>query len=123
MRMAIVFGMNQVISHGFGLFLFAALVPLMRESIAINHWHLALVGALTQMAYLGGAMLLGLVGPRLKTATLALATGTVSTLLLFSMSQLRDPPGNGCRVGLSCRERRHELGFNCRDRQPLRPAA
>ncbi len=91
MRMAMVFGMNQVISHGFGLFLFAALVPLMRESIAISHWHLSLAGALTQMAYLGGAMLLGLVGHRLKTATLALATGTVSTLLLFTMSQLRNP--------------------------------
>ncbi len=91
MHMAIVFGMNQVVSHGFGMFLFAALVPLMRESIAISHWHLALVGALTQMAYLGGAMLLGLVGHRLGTARLALATGTVSTLLLFTMSQLRDP--------------------------------
>lgn len=91
MRMAVVFGMNQVVSHGFGLFLFSALVPLMRESIAISHWHLALVGALTQLAYLGGALLLGLVGHRLGTAALALATGTVSTLLLFAMSQLRDP--------------------------------
>nr|WP_294863271.1 MFS transporter [uncultured Pseudogulbenkiania sp.] len=83
--------MNQVISHGFGLFLFAAMVPLMRESIAISHWHLALAGALTQIAYLGGAMLLGLVGHRLKTATLALVTGTVSTLMLFTMSQLQNP--------------------------------
>lgn len=91
MHMAIVFGMNQVISHGFGLFLFAAIVPLMRESIAISHWHVALAGALTQIAYLGGAMLLGLVGHRLKTASLALATGTVSTLMLFTMSQLQNP--------------------------------
>lgn len=91
MRMAIVFGLNQVVSHGFGLFLFAAIVPLMRESIAISHWHLALAGGMTQIAYLGGAMLLGLVGHRLQTATLALATGTVSTLMLFTMSQLQNP--------------------------------
>ncbi|WP_344957787.1 MFS transporter [Zobellella aerophila] len=89
--MAAIFGMNQIVSHGFGMFLFAALVPLMRESIALSHWHLAAIGALTQLAYLTGAMLLGLFGHRLGTARLALATGILSTSLLFTMSQLRDP--------------------------------
>ncbi|WP_232818231.1 MFS transporter [Zobellella maritima] len=89
--MAAIFGMNQIVSHGFGMFLFAALVPLMRESITLNHWHLAAIGALTQLAYLAGAMLLGLIGHRLGTARLALTTGIFSTALLFTMSQLRDP--------------------------------
>lgn len=91
MRITVIFGMNQIVSHGFGVFLFAALVPLMRDSIAITHWHLAAIGALTQLSYLGGAMLLGLIGHRLGTARLALITGTVTTVLLFTMSQLQDP--------------------------------
>jgi MFS family permease len=91
MKMAVVFGMNQIVSHGFGMFLFAALVPLMRESINLSHWHLAAVGALTQLAYLGGAMLLGLLGHRLGTGRLSLMTGTLTTVLLFTMSQLENP--------------------------------
>lgn len=91
MRMAAIFGMNQVVSHGFGMFLFAALVPMMRDSIALSHWHLATIGALTQLAYLGGALLLGLVGHRLGTARLALATGGITSLLLFTLSQLQEP--------------------------------
>jgi hypothetical protein len=35
MRISAVFGLNQIVSHGFGLLLFAALVPLMRESIGV----------------------------------------------------------------------------------------
>ncbi|WP_107850624.1 MFS transporter [Oceanimonas marisflavi] len=91
MKMAVIFGMNQIVSHGFGMFLFAALVPLMRESIALGHWHLAAIGALTQLAYLTGAMLLGLLGHRLNTARLALATGGLTTALLFTMAQLENP--------------------------------
>ncbi|MFP2768118.1 MFS transporter [Oceanisphaera sp. KMM 10153] len=91
MKMAVIFGMNQIVSHGFGIFLFAALVPLMRESIALSHWHLAAIGALTQLAYLAGAMLLGLLGHRLGTARLSLLTGSLATSLLFTMSQLQDP--------------------------------
>ncbi|MBV1788160.1 MFS transporter [Marinobacterium sp. D7] len=91
MRMAVVFGMNQVVSHGFGMFLFAALVPLMRDSTGLSYWHLALAGALTQLAYLVGAMILGLIGPRLGTRKVALVSGTVSTSLLFSMPLLREP--------------------------------
>lgn len=91
MFMALVFALNQVLSHGFGLFLFAALVPMMREDIAISHWHLALVGALTQIAYLIGALLLGSVGPRIGSSRLCLVTGGLSTFLLFSLSQIDDP--------------------------------
>lgn len=91
MRMAAIFGMNQIVSHGFGMFLFAALVPLMRESIALSHWHLAAIGALTQLAYLAGAILLGVIGHRLGTVRLSLMTGTLTTGLLFTMSQLQDP--------------------------------
>ena len=91
MYMATVFGLNQIISHGFGMFLFAALVPVMRESIAISHWHLATIGALTQLSYLGGAMLLSLYGHRIGTRRLVLITGSLTTSLLFTLSQLKDP--------------------------------
>lgn len=91
MRMPITFGMNQIVSHGFGMFLFAALMPYMRESIDISNWQLAAIGALTQLAYLAGAMLLGVLGHRLGTERLALLTGITSSSLLLSMSQLRDP--------------------------------
>ncbi len=91
MKMAVIFGMNQIVSHGFGVFLFAALVPLMREAVSLSHWHLAAIGALTQLAYLGGALLLGLLGHRIGTARLSLMTGTLTTVLLFTMSQLENP--------------------------------
>lgn len=91
MFMAFVFALNQILSHGFGLFLFAALVPMMREEIGISHWHLALVGALTQIAYLIGALLLGVIGHRIGTSRLAIITGVITTSLLFSLSMIEDP--------------------------------
>ena len=91
MRVAAVFGLNQIVSHGFGLFLFAALVPLMRESIAITNWHLAAIGALTQLSYLAGALLLGFIGNKICSARLVLATGSLTTVLLYGMSQLQHP--------------------------------
>lgn len=91
MRMTSTFGMSQIISHGFGVFLFAALVPMMRESIDISHWHLAAIGALTQLSYLGGAMLLGLIGHRIDSGRLVLISGSVTSLLLFVMATLDDP--------------------------------
>lgn len=91
MRMAITFGFNQVISHGFGLFLFAALVPLMQESIDITSWHLATIGALTQLSYLAGAMILGIIGHRMDSGRLLISTGILTSCLLFSMAWLNDP--------------------------------
>ena len=91
MKLAAVFAMNQIISHGFGVFLFAALVPMMRESIAISNWHLAAIGALTQLAYLSGALLLGLFGHRIASSRMMLMTGALTTSLLLSMSLLQDP--------------------------------
>ncbi|SBS30522.1 Major Facilitator Superfamily protein [Marinomonas aquimarina] len=91
MRLAITFGFNQVISHGFGLFLFAALVPLMQQSIDITSWHLATIGALTQLAYLAGAMLLGVIGHRLDSGKLLLGSGLLTSALLFTMAWLSDP--------------------------------
>ena len=91
MRIATTFGLNQVVSHGFGVFLFAALVPLMRESIDISYWHLALIGALTQIAYLMGALLLGLIGHRISSAAIALFTGVITSGLLLTMAVLDDP--------------------------------
>lgn len=88
MRIPITFGFNQVVSHGFGVFLFAALVPMMQGSVDINSWHLALAGALTQVSYLVGAMLLGVIGPRLDSGRLLLITGTLTTSLLFTMAWL-----------------------------------
>ncbi len=91
MRVAAVFGLNQIVSHGFGLFLFAALVPLMRESVAITNWHIAAIGALTQLSYLAGALLLGFIGNKICSTRLVLTTGFLTTILLFSMSQLQSP--------------------------------
>ncbi|WP_028471236.1 MFS transporter [Neptunomonas japonica] len=93
MRMITTFGMNQIISHGFGVFLFAALVPMMRESLDISHWHLAAIGALTQLSYLGGAMLLGLIGHRIDSGRLVLMSGSVTSSLLLVMAVLDDPIG------------------------------
>jgi len=91
MRLAITFGFNQVISHGFGVFLFAALVPMMQHTININSWYLALAGALTQISYLAGAMLLGVVGHRLDSGRTLLVTGSLTSSLLFIMGWLNDP--------------------------------
>ena len=88
MRIPITFGFNQVISHGFGVFLFAALVPSMQSSLDITSWHLALVGAVTQVSYLIGAMLLGILGPRLDSGRLLLMTGALTSSLLFIMAWL-----------------------------------
>ena len=90
MRIPITFGFNQVISHGFGIFLFAALVPSMQSALDINGWYLALVGGLTQIAYLAGAMLLGVIGPRLDSGRLLLITGALTTSLLFTMAWLNN---------------------------------
>jgi len=91
MRMPTTFAMNQIVSHGFGMFLFAALLPFMGESIGFSSWQLATIGALSQLAYLGGALLLGTFGHHLGTSRLALLTGCLASCLLFMMSQLRDP--------------------------------
>lgn len=91
MRMAVIFGMNQVISHGFGLFLFAALVPMMRESITISHWYLAAIGALTQAGYLLGAMVPGILSHKIGADRLTLAAGALTTLLLLVTPGLTDP--------------------------------
>ncbi len=91
MGMAITFGFNQVISHGFGLFLFAALMPLMQANIQIESWYLAIAGALTQISYLAGAMLLGVIGPRVDSGRLMLTTGAITTVLLGIMAWLSDP--------------------------------
>lgn len=91
MHLAVVFGMNQLVSHGFGLFLFSALVPLMRDAVGLSYWHLALAGALTQLAYLAGALMVGLVGPRLGSHRVALVCGLISTSLLSTMPLLTTP--------------------------------
>ncbi|WP_271272589.1 MFS transporter [Aliamphritea hakodatensis] len=91
MHMAFVFGMNQFISHGFGIFLFASLAPLMREEIAFTNWHIAAIGALSQLAYLGGAMLISTLGERIGSARLAMFTASNITLMLFAISVLSDP--------------------------------
>ena len=91
MRMAITFGSNQIISHGFGLFLFAAMVPLMQQDIAISHWYLATIGAATQLAYLGGAMLLGVYGHNINSGRLLIGCGVLTSLLLFAMAWITAP--------------------------------
>lgn len=91
MHMALVFGMNQFISHGFGVFLFASLAPLMREEIAFTNWHIAAIGALSQLAYLAGALLISTFGERIGSARLAMLTATNITVMLFSISVLTDP--------------------------------
>lgn len=91
MRMTATFGLNQIISHGFGIFLFSAMVPLMRETVAISHWHLAAIGSAVQLAYLAGAILLSTVGHRFDSRWIAISTLSVASLMLLMMSVLDDP--------------------------------
>lgn len=88
--MPIVFGISQIISHGFGLFLFAALVPLIQESIPMNHWHIATITIMTQISYLIGALLLGFIGPKIGSARLIVGSGIITSSLLFFISQVDD---------------------------------
>lgn len=91
MRLAILFALNQVLSHGIGVFLFAALVPMMRESLAISHWHLAMAGAATQVAYMVGALSLGWVTRWMRTERLILIAGVVTSSLVFSLAYQTSP--------------------------------
>ncbi len=91
MRMAIILGANQVLSHGFGIFLFSALFPFMRDALGMTHWHLAAVGIATQLAYLGGALSVGVLGRHLSAEQMVLATGIASAALLLGLSMLVQP--------------------------------
>jgi MFS family permease len=89
--MAIVFAFNQVVSHGFGLFLFAAVVPFMQQSTEITFWHIGIAGAATQVAYLLGAFLLGIIGSAVSMRKVSIATGTLAPIILLFISFLSDP--------------------------------
>lgn len=91
MYMAIVFAFNQVVSHGFGLFLFAAVVPFMQQSTEITFWHIGIAGAATQVAYLLGAFLLGIIGSAVSMRKVSIATGTLAPIILLFISFLSDP--------------------------------
>ena len=91
MYMAIVFAFNQVVSHGFGLFLFAAVVPFMQQSTEITFWHIGIAGAATQVAYLLGASLLGIIGSAVSMRKVSIATGTLAPIILLFISFLSDP--------------------------------
>lgn len=91
MRIAIILGANQVLSHGFGIFLFSALFPFMRDALGMTHWHLAAVGIATQLAYLGGALSVGVLGRFLSAEQLVLSTGIASAMLLLCLSMMLQP--------------------------------
>ncbi|WP_417551485.1 MFS transporter [Marinomonas fungiae] len=90
MRMPITFGFSQIVSNGFGLYLFAALVPLMQSSIDISAWFLAIVGACTQVAYLSGAMLVGTYGQRFDSGKVLMISMVVTSAMLFIMASQND---------------------------------
>lgn len=89
--MTIVFAINQFISHGFGIFLFASLAPFMREDIAFSNWHIAAIGASSQLAYLFGALLSSSFGERIGSARMALATAACMTLMFAAVAVLSSP--------------------------------
>lgn len=91
MGMAALMAFNQVVSHGFGLFLFVALVPEMRMDMSIEAWHLAFIGAGSQVSYLIGAALLGVWGHKLPSNKLLLVSGLVTASILFSMIFIHSP--------------------------------
>ena len=91
MQLAIILGANQVVSHGFGVFLFAALFPLMRDALDMTHWHLTLTGVATQIAYLAGALCVSILGRIVSAERLILLTAGGATLLLASLSQVAEP--------------------------------
>ena len=91
MPMAFILAANQVVSHGFGLFLFSALFPLMREPLGLNHWYLTTAGITTQVAYLAGALSVGFLGRWVPAEKLVLITGGAAGLLLLSLFVFSDP--------------------------------
>lgn len=91
MQMAFVLAANQVVSHGFGLFLFSALFPLMREPLGLNHWYLTTAGITTQVAYLAGALSVGFLGRWVSAEKLVLITGATAGLLLLSLFVFTEP--------------------------------
>ncbi|MDI3325553.1 MFS transporter [Pontibacterium granulatum] len=91
MKMTVILGSNQVLSHGFGVFLFAALFPFMRDTLGLTHWHLAAVGIATQAAYLSGALSVGFLGRYFTPEKLILMAGGGSSLLLLSLSFTSSP--------------------------------
>lgn len=91
MQMAFILAANQVVSHGFGLFLFSALFPLMREPLGLSHWYLTTAGIATQVAYLVGALSVGFLSRWISAEKLVLATGAGAILLLLSLFFLSDP--------------------------------
>lgn len=90
-NMTVILGANQVLSHGFGVFLFAALFPFMRDTLGLTHWHLAAVGIATQVAYLGGALSVGFLGRHFTPEKMTLATGVCSSLMLLCLSLVSNP--------------------------------
>ncbi|MBJ7550001.1 MFS transporter [Marinomonas ostreistagni] len=91
MGIALVMAFNQVVSHGFGLFLFAALLPSMQSDIEIEAWHLAIIGAGTQASYLMGAALLGSLGHKVRSEVLLFGSGLTTAIILFGMLFLKMP--------------------------------
>lgn len=91
MKLTALLGANQVLSHGFGVFLFAALFPFMRDDLGLTYWHLSAVGIATQLAYLAGAMSIGLLGRILPAEKLILLSAAASSGLLFSLAVLLQP--------------------------------
>ena len=91
MKVTVVLGANQILSHGFGVFLFAALFPFMRDTLGLTHWHLAAVGIATQVSYLSGALSVGYLGRHLTPEKLILITGAGSSALLLALALLSNP--------------------------------
>jgi len=91
MQMALILAANQVVSHGFGLFLFSALFPLMREPLGLSHWYLTTAGITTQVAYLAGALSVGMAGRWVSPEKLVLITGAAAGVLLLSLFVFTDP--------------------------------
>ncbi|WP_370278105.1 nitrate/nitrite transporter [Pontibacterium sp.] len=91
MKMTVILGANQVLSHGFGVFLFAAMFPFMRDTLGLTHWHLAAVGIATQIAYLSGALSVGFLGRHFTPEKLILITGAGSSILLLFLSFTSSP--------------------------------
>ena len=73
-------------THGFGYFLFPALLPTMRLEHGLSYATTANITAGAQIAYMGGSLFAGVMGPKFGAGRLALASTVVPALCLLAMS-------------------------------------
>ncbi len=82
-------------THGFGYFLFPALLPTIRSEHGLSYAETANITAAAQIAYMVGSLFAGAVGPALGAGRLTLASVAVTALCLLALTRA----GSGWSIG------------------------